>query len=359
MAVFARHKLSTSVTVLAVALAAAPAGAAMGVYSAGMVTPETISPVPAGVYGGAYNGGYFIPDPARGVTDAANWKVWFVAAGGGAPQVFAQGMDTPPVGGVFLPASWGADAGKYATVGYVVDGTTPMGRINIYEANGTYNRFWELPGMAPKTPMMANSWGVYGDQMIIADGGPGVYAVSSAGGRTQISNTVTNPARFGLAVAPGGWGTVGGKLLATRSSNGDIFSIATNGTETLWTTVPILPGQNGCRHMAFGPAGFIPGYGTLLYVSISGSTYGGGTLGDVLAVDSAGSVVASIRDLDSLTKFDPRGLYFTPAGGLLISDASDPILLAISEDFEIVPEPGTLSLLALGALGALVRRRRR
>ena len=95
MAVFSRHKLSIPVMALAIVLAAASAGA-MNIYSAGMVTPETISPVPTGVYGGVYNDGYFIPDPGRGPTDTDNWKVWYVPAGGGVPQVFAPGLDTPP-----------------------------------------------------------------------------------------------------------------------------------------------------------------------------------------------------------------------------------------------------------------------
>ncbi len=107
--------------------------------------------------------------------------------------------------------------------------------------------------------------------------------------------------------------------------------------------------------MEFSPPGFIPGFGQLLFVSISGSTTGGGTLGDVVAIDSNGNVVESLREAPEFGgKFDPRGLYFTADGNLLISDASDPIWKAGPQNFQSVPEPSIILLLAIGLAGLVI-----
>jgi len=107
----------------------------------------------------------------------------------------------------------------------------------------------------------------------------------------------------------------------------------------------------------------LPGLtGDLLFVSVSGSTHGGGTQGDVLAIDQSGTVVASLRTIDDLAKFDPRGLFFE-GDRLYVSDASDPIVVAVAADFlpgrnGNVPEPSTLLLLLAGIGGVAFTRRR-
>ena len=125
-------------------------------------------------------------------------------------------------------------------------------------------------------------------------------------------------------------GTVGGE--------GKIFSVQSDGTESLWTSFALKDHQNGPRQMAFSPDGFIPGYGELLFVSVSGSQFGGGYAGDVLAFDSDGHLVVDLRDDLGLTKFDPRGLYFD-GDNLIISDASDPIWIATSAISGLSPYP--------------------
>jgi hypothetical protein len=98
--------------------------------------------------------------------------------------------------------------------------------------------------------------------------------------------------------------------------------------------------------MAFSPDDFIPGYDELLLVSVSSSSAGGGSLGDIWAFDQTGRKVASLRNDLGLAKFDPRGMYFIDDDTLLVSDASDPIWMVESSDFRpVVPLPSTFLLL--------------
>ncbi len=335
-------------------------------FSEGMLTPETISPVPSGAYGGAYDGSYFVPDPGRSSGNPAGSTIWIVD-GSGSATTFApttQDLNTTTVGGIFLPndPDWDNFAGKYLTVGWEGPANGDhTARINVYNADGTYTTLWSTNGGTPKTPAIAPAgWGTYGGQLIVADGGPDVYAIDSSGVQTFIVATPVDPIteRFGLAFAPSGWGSVGGDLLTSRVTDGTIFAVDSSGNEMVFTTIGLDPGTRGLRQMAFSPDGFIPGYGVLLFISVSGSSYGGGTLGDVLAVNSAGNVVASLRTDLGLDKFDPRGLYFTGDGRLLISDASDPIYIAEPSDFQAVPEPSTILLVAAGLMGVGLLRRK-
>jgi hypothetical protein len=108
--------------------------------------------------------------------------------------------------------------------------------------------------------------------------------------------------------------------------------------------------------MAFAPSNF-GAFANDLLVSVSGSQHGGGSLGAVVALNSLGQEVGVLELGTSVTHFDPRGIAFTSDGKMLVSDASDPILIFSSSEFSTVPEPSSLVLLAISAaaLGALGR----
>ena len=86
---------------------------------------------------------------------------------------------------------------------------------------------------------------------------------------------------------------------------------------------------------------------------------GGGALGALHVLNSSGQIAATLKVGTELDKFDPRGIFFTDDGRVLISDASDPILVAGPDDFAVVPEPSTFLIWSLGLLGLIGWRRRR
>jgi len=344
-----RYLERLALAIVGLALIRDCAAADIKIFSPGMTLPETISLAPTGF--GAYGGSYFIPD-------ADNGNIYVVPPSGGSPGILATDSLDTVSGGLFLPANWGANAGNFATVGYLEQ----TGRIYTYDATGASSLFKEVQNTTYITPMIApNGFGSYGGNMLItADGQRGLVSLAPDGTVTTIvQNLSIRP--FGLAYAPAGFGAVGGMVLVSSSVSGDILAVAASGTTSAFGTIPLVgPDQSGLRQMAFSPAGFLSGYGSLLFVSVTGSDAGGGTLGDVVALDGSGNIVADLRQDLGLTKFDPRGLLFDDQGDLFISDASDAILLATAADFQLagVPEPATLALAAcaLAVLG-LVRLR--
>ena len=356
---------------------------AMDLLASGMATPETISPA-NGAYGGAFSNYYFVPDPGRtsGVpTDLTN--VWKVDKTSGATTLFSHPTNNTTLGGLFLPSGWGDYSNKFMTVGFTNFGTAPnisrSGYFNVYNADGSYTTPLVLQGVLnganylPKTPVLAPAgWGSFAGNLLISDGAPAVYAIDSNWQKKDlITNSAYNEtARFGLAFAPASWGTVGGQLLTSSekrefdqagnlvSITGRITAVASTGVETKWAEFSIPNTLNGLRQMAFTPDGFIAGQHELLLVSVSGSSFGGGTLGDIWAFNSDGQMVATLKHTLGLTKFDPRGLYFE-GDNLLISDASDPIYIATSTDFQVVPIPPSIVLVGPALLGLLAFRRKR
>jgi hypothetical protein len=345
-------------------------------FSTGMLTPETISPANS-AYGGRYDNYYFVPDPGRVSGNPAQTNIWLVPKTGGSPLIFSPtsgSLNSTTVGGTFLPSGWGTSSNKFMTVGWTGSSPNRIAYFNVYEADGSYSSplsIAEPSGQVylPKTPVVAPSgWGSWGGNLFVADGAPAVYRIDTSWQKHDFVTLGNTPypelARFGLAFAPTGWGRVGNELLASSDLRetdslgniiritGRITAIDSSGVESKWAEFPIPVNLNGLRQMAFTPDDFIPGYDELLLVSVSGSSFGGGTLGDIWAFDSTGHKVASLRDDLGLTKFDPRGMYFVDDHTLLVSDASDPIWRVTSSDFRpVVPLPSTLWLFGSALVG--------
>ena len=155
-----------------------------------------------------------------------------------------------------------------------------------------------------------------------------------------------------MVAAPPGFGSVGNNLLVSDTNSGTIVSIDAQGNVHPFATVPLGPGQTGLRQMAFAPANF-GNFSNDLLVSVSGSQFGGGSLGALVALNGLGQEVGILKLGTDVTHFDPRGVAFTNDNHILVSDASDPILIFSASDFSSVPEPSSLALLGVGALVVL------
>jgi hypothetical protein len=333
---------------------ARPAQAQITRFASGMVTPETITVAPAGF--GAYAGDYIISDGDLGNSGG---PIWALSADGTTLTQFATNVPFIQESGLFLGSNWGAYSGDYLLVGLNGIPFGSGGSAYAYDSSGNGTELFSLSGDAGLTdPIIApNTFGSYGGDVIAtSQDGDDLFVLSPDGTDTTLGSDISSGgAPFGEIAAPAGFGSIGGDILVSDATDGDIWAVAPDGTSTLFASVPLGTGQIGLRQMAFSPAGYISGYGSLLFVSISGSTNGGGTAGDVYALDSSGNVVESLRGTAGYTSFDPRGLLFpdsdfaptNPTDTLYISDASDPIDIVTPQSFQqgiAAPEPSSFAL---------------
>ena len=338
-----------------------PAHAGFTIFSQGLVVPETISPVPAGF--DSYGGQFFVLD--YGGSDQGG-KIMAVPATGGPATLFKStaGLDPGHTdfgfgGGMFLPPDYGSQGGKYVAVaGGGIVSFAPDGTASVF-ANTTSSGILYLT-----TPTMAPAgFGTVGGEILVTaqsdsstpNGGSVVGFAPDGTFSAFVKTPGFNP--FGLAFAPAEFGSVAGKLLVSDISSGRIFSVDADGNVSPFAEIPLPQGDVGLRQMAFSPPGFGE-FGNLLFVSISGSQSGGGVLGRIDVLDASGFLVATVKEGSDVQKFDPRGLLFLDGGNLLVSDASDPIILLTPANFQPVSEPETFALLASGVLFLIGYRRR-
>jgi hypothetical protein len=323
--------------------------------------PETISQAPAGF--GSAGGKYIVPD-------FNNLNVWAVPTTGGAPTNiatnFANNTFVGVRGGVFLPSNWGSNAGNFLEVGQVPVSNTAAPVLIVSPNGSSYSvsAFSNITLNGGQPQIAPSGFGSYGGDVVVPNYdsktlNSTITIIAPNGTTTSLASGSSLPlAAGGAAFAPSGFGALGGDLFVDGlSSDHHIDAVDANGNVTPFVNVPLQPGQLTPFQMAFSPSGFLPGEGSLLFVSIRGSTQGGGTLGDVLAYDSNGTLVASLRTDLGLSSFDPRGLLFIPDPSnpsqtdLLISDASSGrILLFAPQAFTATPEPSSLALCTAGLL---------
>jgi hypothetical protein len=173
-----------------------------------------------------------------------------------------------------------------------------------------------------------------------------VFASTTQAGIVVFSQGMSLPET--ITPAPTGFGSYGGQyFIADPGINGP-------GTSTIW----VVP-QTGGSPTSFQTVNDVIRAGLFLPTS-----FGGGQLGAVYALDGSGQIVAALKVGTELQAFDPRGLYFPNSNTLLINDGSDPILSAAPSDFgppTFVPEPSSLvtGFVALVSLGLVACARRR
>ncbi len=327
------------------------AKADIAIFGTGFSLPESISLAPTDF--GAFGGDYFIPDP--GINFIGLGHIDYLPPTGGMATVFVTlpGGAENPVGGLFLPNNFGSFGGQYLAVGSDANGSFAM----AVAANGTVTPVTSLPGNEFVTPVLAPlGFGAVGGDVLVTSSDGTVKAIDQNGNLSTFASVTGAPQLFGSAFAPHGFGSVGGDLLVTDAGSGKIFAVDANGNASLFTTVNLGENQPGLRQIAFAPEGFGT-YGGDLFLSISGSSQGGGTFGALVVLDGSGHEVAVLILGNEIDHFDPRGLLFTDNQDLLIS-STDPIFIGTPQDFQPTPEPASLLLFGSGMMGWWFMRRR-
>jgi hypothetical protein len=290
------------VTLLAATLLITSAFAAVSVFATGMVIPETITRTAAG---------NFLVTDAEG--DGPIWSV--PAAGGTATQVASAGYIL--LGGVFLPASFGSVGGQFLVVGS--DGT--LASASTMDASNTVTPYASQADSAWTTPVVTSGFGRHSGEVLVTNQGNGTESTGSvdiftpSGTVGRLANLPSVNVPFGAALAPRGFGDVGGALLVSDAGGGGIYSVNPTGRVGLFTTIPLGAGQSGLRQMAFAPSGW-GRYSGHLFVSLNTR--------DIVIVSRNGSIIGRISG-----SFNPRGLLFTTLAGnpsLLFSDVSTDVV---------------------------------
>jgi hypothetical protein len=294
------------VALLPTALCASAVLAAVLVFATGMSVPETIARTAAGDFL---------------VTDADDsGPIWSIAAGGGfATLVASTGYSLRD--GAFLPAGFGSVGGQLIVVGgdAVENGTA---FASTMDASHTVTPYASQANSLWNTPVVVSGFGQHKGEVLVTNQGSGtglrdgsvdIFTPSGTVGRLTNLPMVNVP--FGAAQAPAGFGSVGGTLLVSDAGGGGIYSVNPTGRVSLFTTIPLGPGQTGLRQIAFAPSGW-GRYSGNLFVSLN-------TL-DIDIVSRNGAVIGRISGT-----FNPRGLLFTTISGsptLLFTDTSTGVI---------------------------------
>ncbi len=350
------HKLASAsfpALILLLALPAISRADSVTTFSTGgYLVPETITPIPIGF--GSVGGNYFVPD-------ASADKLFVMPAAGGAPTAFTT-IPGSLTGGMFAPSGYGSLSGNFLIVG--------NGRAVSVNASGTVVPL-TLSNDTLAATVAPTGFGSYGGKILLGNvesNGVSDILVLNPNGTTSVlaslgtQNSSGSPSTFSMGFAPSTFGQYAGDLIVTDSSSGKIYVITASGQVVVLATLPtptVTSQTTGLREFAFAPAGY-GAYGGDLFVSVSGSQNGGGSVGSLDVVNSSGTEVADLLQGTNASPLDPRGLYFVSSNQLLLSDA-DPGVISITPTAlnSTTPEPSSWALLLTGTLALFVMLRGR
>ncbi len=256
------------------------------------------------------------------VVVAAAGKLLMLDPASGQTQPFAQGPDgyaNPNGGEPYIALSTGlavtAAGCSFNRDDVFVLQLKPAGGVLRVDRDGHAHTFATVDGVDSLNGITMDTTGRFGNRLLVTGPSHGVTVVAAIDCRGQIKHiTDAGPVvEGGMAVAPAGFGSFGGDLIAPDELSGNIYAIAPDGTSTILVRSGLPSGGDiGVEGVGFVPPGFggggaayfadrstpgnpHPGTDTLLRLDARSLTGAGVREGDLLAATEGGATVIAIR----------------------------------------------------------------
>lgn len=192
----------------------------------------------------------------------------------------------------------------------------PIGVTRLSAAGDASASFANVSGVSALSGIAFDTTGVFDHRLLVSGpsgGNTALFAIDCTGAVQVISRSAP-VLEGGLAVAPSGFGSFGGALIAPDELSGKIYAIAPTGT-VMFIAKPLVPtgADIGVESVGFVPPGFIsrggavyyadrlttnnphPGTDTLLRLSSVELAAAGVQEGDLLAATEGGATLVGVH----------------------------------------------------------------
>jgi len=191
----------------------------------------------------------------------------------------------------------------------------PLGIDRVGAAGESAGGFANVSGVTSLTGIAFDTTGAFDHRLLASgvSGGKTVIAAIDCRGTVQLITSSAPALEGGLAVAPLGFGSFGGDLIAPDELSGNIYAIAPNGSVTT-IAKPSLPigGDIGVESLGFVPTGLLrggmayyadrktegnphPGTDSVLRLSSSDLALAGVQEGDLLVATEGGATLVAVH----------------------------------------------------------------
>jgi len=219
------------------------------------------------------------------------------------------GYHDDPGAEAYLAVSPGAHVGA-SDCDFVRDETfilrlhSPLGITRVDAAGLSSSSFATVPGVSSLNGIAFDTTGAFDHRLLVSGSSGGKIAIAAIDckGAIQVITGSAPTLEGGLAVAPRGFGSFGGDLIAPDELSGHIYAIAPDGMAAIVAQPPLPAGGDiGVEGVGFVPAGFMSGAGGAVYFA-DRLTPGGAHPGSdsVLRLTASDLASAGVQDGDLL-----------------------------------------------------------
>jgi hypothetical protein len=191
---------------------------------------------------------------------------------------------------------------------YVLRLKAPLG-VDRVDSRGQTSGFADVPGVDSLNGITFDSAGSFGHRLLVTGPRAGrtvVDAIDCRGVITTLTDSAP-PVEGGIAVAPAGFGSHGGHLIAPDEGSGRVFAIAPDGTSSILVESGLPAGGDiGVESLGFVPPGFAAGGQAYLADRVSPGNAHPGT-DSVLRLGSEALVAAGVAEGDLLVSTEASG----------------------------------------------------